>query len=50
MYTQLKTIYIHLQLTEKNKQSSVSVAELSIAASSFFNLDQINKWVSKNMR
>ena len=38
--------YFHLGLTETNKQASVNVAEISIAASSFFNLDQVNKWVN----
>ena len=43
---QLKTVYLFLQLTKTNKQASVNIAELGIAASSFFSLDKVNKWVS----
>ena len=45
-FRQLKTAYIHLGLTETAKMASVNVAEISIAASTFFNLDHVSKWVS----
>ena len=45
-FHQVKMAYFHLQLAEKEKQASANIDSLSIAASSFFNLEQVNKWVS----
>lgn len=37
--------YLNFQLTEDKKQGSLSVVDLSIASSSFFDLDTTTSWV-----
>ena len=38
--------YVNFKMTEDQKQGSINVAGLSIATSSFFDLDNTTSWVS----